>query len=320
MQGMATQMEALDDFVTRARSQNDSHYEAHMGNLQELTGAVRGSYEAIEAESVSFSGRMRSIGAEVGQKRKAIDEVVTPFSTEVRQSLEDLRNNIQAAPMAEYEPTGTTPPRTTYEYPTILPRTESHTSLLARFKQAQHQQSPETLESLDGEEPGPNNHVLGSPSKTRVYHDHTEDEVGAQPSSTTTQPAPLASSSNTGLREVDVNVAARPPSSSTVGSGYPIAKMTTTDEASTKHKLFRNRDEEDTANEDEDIADEELAPPPAKKQKRSLESRLPQKKITTRRIAAAGGILPLEGRENDPVMSTTGVTGARRLRSHPSSG
>jgi kinesin family protein 11 len=281
MEGMASQMEALDEFVTKARSQNGFHHEAHLNNIKEFASNVRNSYKTLDGGFTELGSRVRTFEDEIVQQKDVVSSSVAPFSEDIRQPLEELRDNIQNAPIAEYKTTGTTPPRITYDYPTTLPRTETHGTLIAKLRQV----NQPALSPLEGEEPGP---LLGSPSKTRVYND-AEDEVGELQQPTITP----VTSSNTGLREVDINVAARPLNSSTTTPG-DFSAFTT----GAKHNAER---------------DDDATQPPYKKQQLSSDSKLPQK-IVTRRMA--GGI-PLDGRENTiPLTSNNG----RRLRSRPSVG
>lgn len=278
---MAVQMEALDDFVTRARSQNGSHHESHLANLESLTKNIRDSFASLEEGLGSMNTQLHAFQQTATEQEDSIKQAVTPFSEEVRQPLVELRNNIQNAPMAEYKPTGTTPPRTSYEYPRTLPRTESHSTLLDKLKQTtQPILTPLEEENLEPGLRSPIKHRMGSPMKTRVYND-AEDEVG-EPTITTST---IITSSNTGLREVDLNVAAKQPNSSSPERDFSKSMI--------------------------DVV-EDPAQPPLKKRQTASESKLPQKALMRR---APPGIA-LDGRENVPLNESIG----RRLRNRPSIG
>jgi kinesin family member 11 len=273
MQQMAVQMEALDDFVTRARSQNGSHHEAHLAGLERLTKNIKNSFTSLEQGFGGTHTQLNEFQTLATQQRDDMQEAITPLSDEVRQQLVELRKNIQSATMTEYKSTGSTPPRTSYDYPKTLPRTESHTSLLERMKPAQPTQAflaPVQEEPLESALKSPIKQRLGSPVKTRVYND-AEDEVG-EPTTTTTN----ISSSNTGLREVDINVVAKQPNfSSSVCVSPELTK-------SVKSAQIINLEDEQ---------------PPLKKLQTVSESKLPQKSI--RRA-------PLDGRENLPFNASIG--------------
>lgn len=282
VQQMAVQMEALDDFVTRARSQNGSHHESHLANLESLTKNIKDSFASLEEGLGSMNTKLNAFQESVTEQGNSIKQTVTPFSEEVRQPLVELRNNIQNAPMAEYKPTGTTPPRTSYEYPRTLPRTESRSTLLDKLKQTtQPILTPLEEENMDPGLKSPIKYRMGSPIKTRVYND-AEDEVG-EPTITTST---IITSSNTGLREVDLNVAAKQLNSSSPERDF------------TKSMILD--------------ALEDPAQPPLKKRQTASDSKLPQKGLTRR---APPGIA-LDGRENVPFDASIG----RRLRNRPSIG
>lgn len=304
MKDMALQMEALDDFVTKARSQNGRCHETHLENLESLAANVRESYSSLHDHFTGFGDRARGFQEDIDRQKDTVKESVAPLSDEVRKPLAELRTNIQNAPITEYTATGETPQKTHYEYPSKLPRTESHEALLARLRKSQQpsvsplkQQQP-LLSPLEGEEDGLaplGGPLLGSPSKTLVYND-LEDEVGSLPPPTT-----AGTSSNTGLREVDINVAAK-----------PIACNSDSD-ASATSKFSASIPPRSTTERDISSEDGDSAPPPLKRQASSsavAESKLPQK-VTARKMAGM-----LEGRENIPI--TTGGHNGRRLRSRPS--
>ena len=288
---MAVQMGALDDFVTRARSQNGSHHDAHLANLDSLTKNIKDSFTSLEAGFGSMNSQLHELQETVAAQEHSIKQAVTPFCEEVRLPLVELRDNIQNAPMTEYTPTGTTPPRISYEYPRTLPRTEPHSTLLDKLKQNnQPILSPLEEETLDPGLKSPIKHRMGSPIKTRVYND-AGDEVG-EPTITTST---IITSSNTGLREVDINVAAKQPNSNNIVSCV-------SPELSKSIKI--------------DLEDDQQQQPPLKKQQTVSDSKLPQKAFMARRAPPAG--IVVDGRENNIPLNAS-ISG-RRLRGRPSSG
>ncbi|GAD96318.1 kinesin family protein [Paecilomyces variotii No. 5] len=307
MKDVAVQMEALDDFVTKARSQNGQYHEMHLDNLESLSANVRESYSSLHEHFTGFGDRARGFQDDINRHKDTVEESVVPLSDGVRQPLAELRTNIQNAPMTEYAVTGETPQKSHYDYPSKLPRTESHETLLARLRksyqppvspvkqqQSPIKQQPPLISPLEGEEDGLAPLVgpsLGSPSKTLVYND-LEDEVGSLPPPTSTN-----TSSNTGLREVDINVAAK-----------PLACSVEPDTVTASHVSAATTEKDLTAEEEDDMG------PPSKKHASMsavTKSNLPQK-VTTKKL---GGML-MEGRENIPI--PTGGYNGRRLRSRPS--
>ncbi|KAF7856369.1 hypothetical protein EAF04_009897 [Stromatinia cepivora] len=185
MKDIGTQMQALDDFVTRARAQNAEHHNLHAQSLQGLSTKVKSSYDNIGTHFASTYERVKDLGDEMTSKTTALAENLAPLDDNLRQPLANLRSDISRSAMQEYEPTGETPQKVQYQYPTHLPRTEAHETLLAALRR------PE---------------VMASPSKVVipvVYNDSTpttvNDEVAFVP---ITEPE----NKPTGLREIDANI------------------------------------------------------------------------------------------------------------------
>lgn len=180
MAEVAKQMQALDDFVLRARSQNQEHHDTHVQSLKGLASNVHDSYSNISEHFATTFDRLREAGDDICNQSTAIQAAIPPFSASSTQLLADLRTNISDAPLQEYVSTGSTPLRRQYLYPSTLPRTEPHDKLLSR-KRSLTRNSP-----------------TKSPSKTKVYTD--------APAQDATPPTPLSPSKDSGLREINLNV------------------------------------------------------------------------------------------------------------------
>lgn len=190
MKEISVQMQALDDFVARARSQNAKHHEDHTHSLQNLSSTVKTSYGNI-GEHFTFSyGRVKDLGEEMSTKTAVLQEALSPLDTDLRVPLSELRSHIANTALEEYAPTGETPQKIQYHYPTTLPRTETHEALLAALRR-QGSSSATT----------PASSAPASPSKPQVFHD--ESPPSTEPTSTTSE-APEKPA--LGLREVDVNI------------------------------------------------------------------------------------------------------------------
>lgn len=194
MKDMANQMQALDDFVTRARSQNERHHSSHVASLQGLASTVHQSYSSIGDHFVSTYDRVREIGADVSIQSTALSASLPPLASTIQQPLADLRADIIAAPLKEYVPTGETPRKTQYLYPTNLPRTEPHDKLLGKQPTSppRHTRSPRK-----------------SPSKSIVYNDASSANInGVPPPPPPPRSSPPKDPNPAGLREVNLNVSA----------------------------------------------------------------------------------------------------------------
>ncbi|KAI0151650.1 kinesin-domain-containing protein, partial [Xylariaceae sp. FL1272] len=133
MQDLDEQMTSLDDFVTRARSQNAQHDEQHGQSLRNLSATVEDSYAKIGNHFETTCSRVEELGSEMESSVRAAEETLEPLETDLNKPLADLREDINNTVIQEYKPTGDTPQKVSYEFPTELPRTQAHDSLLAKF-------------------------------------------------------------------------------------------------------------------------------------------------------------------------------------------
>lgn len=280
-------MEALDDFVANARSQNGRYRDAHITTLDTIASNVRGSYSSVQGQADGLSNRMNQLQEEATQHHASLEGSIAPLSDDVRKPLSDLSAAILNRSFEEYVTTGVTPKKRKYDYPSDLPSTESHEALKSRLRNTKEMELLPFNNDEDGLSPSAGT-PAGSPSKGFVYND-AEDEVGTQvPSMTNVNP------SNTGLREIDANVAARPLASNT-------------EDNSSAEKDGSHITSPRAAAETDGVE-----PPPSKRRRSNstaVETKLPNKMLA-RRMAGM-----MEGRENVP---PPGVSAGRRLRGRPS--
>lgn len=240
MKDMASQMQALDDFVTRARSHNERHHGRHITSLQGLASTVHQSYSSIGDHFVSTYDRVREIGADVSTHRTALSASLPPLASTIQQPLADLRAAVTTAPLKEYVPTGETPRKTQYQYPTTLPQTEPHDQILGKPAPSSPPHNTNSIQS-----------PRKSPSKSIVYTD-APSATGITPTSTPSTDVNPAS-----LREISLNVGA-----SLKRDHQGSAATTTTTTTTTASKA--------------DVDAMGMGPPPLKRQA-TAESKLPQK-------------------------------------------
>lgn len=130
---VGVQMEALDEFVSRARSQNEHHHVAFVSSLESLTTNAQESFHKLGADIRKFKSGVDSI-ADISTQAKEGAESVAPFGEYVRGCLSDLRDRVESNPLQEYIPSGQTPRKTRYNFPTVLPSTGSAEDVIARAK------------------------------------------------------------------------------------------------------------------------------------------------------------------------------------------
>ncbi|KAK6429842.1 Kinesin-related motor protein, partial [Oleoguttula sp. CCFEE 5521] len=213
MAQMDSQLHALDEIVSRMKMQNDVHQEAHTASLAHLAGNVQESYASIGTHFESSFARVKTLETGMHDQTISIQQTLPAFDadSDIRAPLRDLRNTFTAAQIAEYQATGETPAKTSYSYPTVLPRTEPPEALLGRLRGEDAQQthptspskrSPSKLARSSSSKP------QTSPSKTQIFTDTPPTlSLPAPSSAPSTRPATASSlPSSTTLREVDVNI------------------------------------------------------------------------------------------------------------------
>ena len=191
-------MEALDDFVARARSQNGRHHEAHLGSLNTMAAGVRESYSTMEGQLGQSGERFNTLQGDTITQGANLRESTAFLSGEVRDPLTELRENVEAKPMQNYKPTGLTPRKRKYEYTTDLPQTETHEALVSDVRKSRDFKNLPF--SADASSPVGSPTI--SPRKRSVYNDAEGDE------GENAERSPEQRVVSTGLREVSANVVA----------------------------------------------------------------------------------------------------------------
>ncbi|KAJ5810693.1 uncharacterized protein N7503_002911 [Penicillium pulvis] len=289
MSDMSKQMEALDDFVAKARSHNGRFHEAQLGSLAAIDSSVRGSRKAIRAHLDGFGGRAGQLQGDIDMHTANMKHCTAPLQKEVRQPLVNLRDNFESHPMKEYIPSGVTPKKRKYDYPTHLPRTESHDGLRSRHRTSKQFTALPFNEEEDTQPAPVSSPPTSSPAKAFVYSDPVEEIETRRSSMAVTY-------NNTGLREVDLNVAK---TLSDIADDTPIPSKPDTP----VHIPVVDLDNTPAKDESE---------PTTLKRRRSdstsmtntVESKLPQKMLSKKMAGM------MEGRENVP---PSAAPGGRRL-------
>ncbi|KAG6141048.1 hypothetical protein E4U10_007602 [Claviceps purpurea] len=128
-----SQMEALDDFVSRAKLENASQHKTHNQSLQSLSNTVEQSFGNIAAHFKTSFERVKNLGEGMDLDTNDLNDGLQPLESQLCQPLVNLREGIAATSLQEYQPTGETPQKVTYEYPTKLPRTQPHDIIVAKM-------------------------------------------------------------------------------------------------------------------------------------------------------------------------------------------
>lgn len=289
MEHLNTQLQSLEEIVSRIREQNHTHHDAHTTSLATLSNIVQASYSSIGEHLSSSFDRVQSLESDMSTQASTLKETLPSLAADanIRAPLHELRETVGNQNLIEYNPTGETPQRVSYNVPSNLPRTNA-----------------EKIRSRLRDRSASVENTTRSPSKQPIFIDATTSLTSPTDVSNPTEPLFSHSISANGnphttsstpvvasLRELDVN---------TVGQDI---------HAQPPPLLSRSSDSAI------------MALPPNKKQRGNGDgdSKLPMKKMRK----TVGGAGTKEDRENMNITNFAnsvgpGLAGGRRLRSHGS--
>lgn len=160
---------------------------------------------------------MSAFGTDNAARLAGLHDALDPLTDEVHQSLDRLRTDLQSAQLQDYTHTGETPQKKEWTYPTTLPQTEDHASMLAKIRGLPDPKAPAIANPA--RTPGrPPRKVASprkmhspskppSPSKSKIYTDVVGVGDGNAHGHSATGVTPGVGA---GLKEVDLNIV--PPS------------------------------------------------------------------------------------------------------------
>ena len=181
---MAIQMQALDRFVSKAHTHNDSCHDSRVAALDKVVTAVHSTHTQTKAWLDTDRRRLEALETEIVSPQGFLEGALKGLEESICAPLVNLRETALAAQLQEYRTTGETPQKVEYSYPLSLPRTEPHEQLLGRTASV-IDELPDLLE-------GPL-----SPSKAAVF----TDGLPAPAADTPARPATTDGS----LREITTN-------------------------------------------------------------------------------------------------------------------
>ncbi|KAH6609207.1 kinesin family member 11 [Trichoderma cornu-damae] len=127
------QMEAMDDFVARARYENNTHHETHSQSIQALSNTVDQSFGNISAHFKTTFDRVKNLGEAMDLDAGDLHDSLEPLTSQICQPLSTLREQISKTALQDYRPTGETPQKAQYQFPTSLPRTDPHDVIISKI-------------------------------------------------------------------------------------------------------------------------------------------------------------------------------------------
>lgn len=180
-------MQALDGFVARARCHNDIHHDSNVRTLSTLADKVGDAHMEVRRHLYEVKEQSKGFECEAKERSSSLQTSVDELTGYLKRPLSELKSDVRGISMVDYAPTGQTPKKVRYDYPTALPRTESREKLLARSQPPTPSRSARnTSSSTSSSAPlmDSHSHIL-PPAKGPVYGDTGDEEV----CSTTSTPA-----------------------------------------------------------------------------------------------------------------------------------
>lgn len=206
--GLDARMEALDDLVARAKADNAAHVEQHARAVMAVSNTVETSLASVGGHFKTSCDRVANLGDEMDLDVADLRDGLDPLDAQVVQPLANLREHVAGSSLHEYQPTGETPQKVVYQYPTQLPRTDTSTPVAKRVRRSedateptQEQQTEQETEEVEEQQP------VDIPSDSDAVEADSNTVVFADDAAQGSSPARTSTGNNTSLREVNPNLA-----------------------------------------------------------------------------------------------------------------
>lgn len=198
---MSHQMSALDEFVNRARMQNDKSHDDHIGGLLQFQLEVAQLQTEVADTIQQRDTDLQVLHNDTESTTADLTGCMETFGAEAKEALQTIHAQVDENSMQDYVSTGETPQKKDWTYPTELPSTANHETIIARMRGLPDPATETSTSRTPARSPRKHGSPRKSPTKTRspmkgkVY---TDVEV-ARPMENMTEPIK-------GLREIDMNV------------------------------------------------------------------------------------------------------------------
>ncbi|KAH8657657.1 P-loop containing nucleoside triphosphate hydrolase protein [Xylariales sp. PMI_506] len=127
--------ELVEGLVSRAQTTNSQNHNGSVQRLQSMTREAEISHMTTLEQFLADIERLRQLGSELDNKAAAIKCSVDAARDDLCAPLSELRGEMARLQPKQYESTGMTPPKKRkYDFPTELPSTVPHETLLAAMQ------------------------------------------------------------------------------------------------------------------------------------------------------------------------------------------
>ena len=201
---MSSQMSALDEFVTRARTQNDQSHDDHIAGLLQFQLEVAQLQSEVADTIQQRDTDLQVLHNETESSTAEVLDCTDAFEAEAKEALQTIQEQLDSNMMQDYVPTGATPQKREWTYPNELPATSNHQTIIARMRGLPDPITEPSTARTPGRSPRKQGSPRKSPSKPRspakakVYTDQDRPLLENM-----TEPIRGLS-----LKEINVNVAA----------------------------------------------------------------------------------------------------------------
>ncbi|KAF3924673.1 Kinesin-1 [Arthrobotrys entomopaga] len=153
MNSVAVNMQTLDEFVTRAREQNERHHRLRVTSLDTVAEQVKTSASGVRYNIDDIKQAVEDVNSDVLASNLKAKNALDPFKVHGSRLLSGLRGQVEMAVYRDYVPTQTTPRKREYPFSTDIPKTAPREQILAaNVQKALRATTPETtIPALNGE-------------------------------------------------------------------------------------------------------------------------------------------------------------------------
>ncbi|KAF3918968.1 hypothetical protein ABW20_dc0108397 [Dactylellina cionopaga] len=131
MKSVAVNMQTLDEFVTRAREQNERHHRLRVTSLDAVAEQVKSSTATVRYNIDDVKQAVEDVNADVLASNLKAKNALDPFNVHSSRLLAGLRGQVEMAVYRDYVPTESSPKKREYPFSTEVPKTGTREQILA---------------------------------------------------------------------------------------------------------------------------------------------------------------------------------------------
>lgn len=133
MQNVDSQTQALDEFVTRAKTMNQTHHTSHRTTVDALLSNAQATRQSVQHEFVKAKAEIEACGKAVLANTTQQKQDYASLGSDLSRHTDGVREKTRTD-MQEDIPTQTTPKKQEYQYPTSWQTTKAHAELIAEVQ------------------------------------------------------------------------------------------------------------------------------------------------------------------------------------------